>query len=142
MQGVIDDYLKPKFISLGMNASGQWLNSIEARASLNHGEIWGADYTYYLANGRAGGNRPPITPLVQWVGVKLGKTGREGLGIAFAIANKIAKEGTDYYPEGTDLLEVLQSQEVTDYVNERIGQFYLQEVQLQIVRNAKKILEN
>ncbi len=51
MQGVINDFLKPKFISLGMNASGQWLNSLEARANNGNGEIWGMDYTYYLANG-------------------------------------------------------------------------------------------
>lgn len=116
MQGVIDNYLKPKFIELGMNASGQWLESLEAKVNNGNGEIWGRDYTYYLANGRRPGNRPPIAPLVQWVGYKMGIRGQEATGIAYAIANKIANEGTSYYPNGTDILEVLISKEVTDYV--------------------------
>lgn len=37
---------------------------------------------------------PPIEPLAEWVGRKLGKKGEEGRGIAFAIARKIAKHGT------------------------------------------------
>ncbi|MBS7539756.1 HK97 gp10 family phage protein [Ancylobacter lacus] len=37
---------------------------------------------------------PPVEPLVDWVRRKLGKRGKEGRGIAFAIARKIAKEGT------------------------------------------------
>lgn len=139
MHGVIDNYLKPKFIELGMNASGQWLESLEARASLNRGEIWGADYTYYLVNGRAGGNRPPIAPIVRWVGYRLGLSGKEATSAAFAIANKIAKEGTDYYPEGTDLLDVLASKEVSDYINTRIGEYMVNELKLSIVRNAKEI---
>lgn len=140
MQGVIDNYLKPKFIELGMNASGDWLNSVEPRAELNRGEIWGLDYTYYLANGRAGGNRPPIAPLVRWVGYKLGLTGKEATSAAFAIATKIAKEGTDYYPEGTDLIEVLQSKEVAGYINKNIGDYIRTEVGLLILRRTKEIL--
>lgn len=139
MQGVIDNFLKPKFIELGMNASGEWLSSLEARAIEGRGEIWGRDYTYYLVNGRAGGKRPPITPLVSWVGNKLGIYGKEGLSVAFAVAKKIEKEGTDYYPDGTDLLEVLESREVTQYV---YTQFQIQiagQVEAQIKRNLKQI---
>jgi hypothetical protein len=43
------------------------------------------------------GSRPhavPIEPLVDWVAAKLGKTGKEGRSIAFAISRKIAKYGT------------------------------------------------
>jgi len=116
MQGVIDLFLKPKFIELGMNATGQWLNSLEPRVVNGVGEIWGMDYTYWLANGRKPGKAPPIAPLISWVNSKFGIGGAEAKGIAFAIAQKIKKEGTDYYPEGTDLLEVLNSKEVLDYI--------------------------
>jgi len=138
MQGVIDNYLKPKFIELGMNASGEWLSSLEARANNGNGEIWGRDYTYYLVNGRAGGSRPPITPLVNWVGNKLGIYGKEGLSVAFAVAKKIEKEGTDYYPDGTDLLEILESTEVLNYV---YGAFSV-EIAGQVTATIKRNIQN
>lgn len=140
MQGVIDDFLKPKFISLGMNASGQWLDSLEARANNGNGEIWGMDYTYYLANGRAPGKRPPITPLIQWVGHKFGYSGQQAVGVAFAVANKIAEEGTNYYPDGTDLISFLNSNEVSGYVNRRIGAYILTNIQSDMIKRVKDTL--
>lgn len=137
MQEVIDNYLKPKFIELGMNASGEWLNSLEPRAYNGNGEIWGRDYTYYLVNGRAGGSMPPITPLVNWVGNKLGIYGKEGLSVAFAVAKKIEREGTDYYPNGTDLLEVLESPEVTQFVYNRFEIEISGMIRSQIVRSLQ-----
>jgi hypothetical protein len=116
MQGVIDNFLKPKFISLGMNASGNWINSLEPRVVNGNGEIWGMDYTYWLANGRKPGVAPPISALMPWVTAKFGVSGNEAKGIAFAVANKIKNEGTSYYPEGTDLLAILNSEEVKNYI--------------------------
>lgn len=141
MQSVIDNILIPKFIELGMNASGEWISSLEPRVNGQSGEIWGRDYTYYLVNGRAGGNRPPIAPLVRWVGYKLGLSGAEATGAAFAIANKIAKEGTDYYPDGTDLLEVLSSKETTQYIYNEIGAELSGQLRTEIVRMAKQNLQ-
>lgn len=37
---------------------------------------------------------PPVQALEDWVRVKLGLTGKEGRGVAFAIARKISKTGT------------------------------------------------
>lgn len=119
---VIQLFLIPKFLQLGMNASGSWINSLIAEAENGIGYIKGKHYTYYLVNGRKPGNKPPITPLVNWVQIKLGKSGTEAIGTAYAIQNKIAKEGTDYYPNGTDLLEVLQSKEVTNYIYKKLAQ--------------------
>lgn len=116
IQGVIDNFFKPKFISLGMNASGSWLNSLQARAENGNGEIYGMDYTYWLANGRKPGVAPPVSALIPWVTAKFGVGGNEARGIAFAVAAKIKKEGTEYYPNGTDLLEVLNSPEVLNYI--------------------------
>jgi len=139
MQEVIDIFLIPKFIELGMNASGEWVSSLEARAVEGRGEIWGRDYTYYLVNGRAGGSRPPITPLVNWVGNKLGIYGREGLSVAFAVAKKIEKEGTEYYPNGTDLLEVLESPQVTQFVYNKLGVEIAGTIRSEITRNLQNI---
>lgn len=128
MQGVIDKFLKPKFISLGMNATGKWLDSLEAKAVNGNGEIWGMNYTYWLANGRKPGVAPPVSALIPWVNAKLGIGGKEAISIAFAVATKIKNEGTNYYPDGTDLLEVLNSDEVKKYVSEQIGTFFSIEI--------------
>ena len=138
LQEVVDNFLIPKFLSLGMNASGSWIKALRVEVVNGTGYIKGKDYTYYLVNGRAGGNKPPITPLISWVQQKLGKSGKEGIGIAYAVQNKIAKEGTDYYPNGTDLLEVLQSKEVTDYIYTSIGQNISGQLQLEIKRQLKQ----
>lgn len=39
-------------------------------------------------------HRPPVEPLYDWVQRKLGLRGKEAMGVASAIAAKIAKEGT------------------------------------------------
>lgn len=138
IQGVIDNFLKPKFISLGMNATGQWLNSLEARAVNGNGEIWGMDYTYWLANGRKSGTAPPVSVLIPWVNAKFGIGGNEARGIAFSVAAKIKKEGTSYYPEGTDLLEVLNSPEVINYIYSKIREG----LTLEVNRILKKQLDD
>jgi len=128
MQGVIDNFLKPKFIELGMNATGKWLESLEAKAVNGNGEIWGMDYTYWLANGRKPGKLPPINALIPWVNAKFGVGGKEAVSIAWAVATKIKNEGTNYYPDGTDLLEVLYSQEVRRYILESFQTFFTIEI--------------
>lgn len=134
MQGVIDTYLIPRFIALGMNATGKWIQSLEAVGLDGKGYIRGQHYTFQLVNGRAGGTRPPIAPLQQWVQAKFGIGGSEGLGIAFAVAKKIEREGTDYYPEGTDLLEVLNSPEVKQYIYSEMGAYVNGQLKTEINR--------
>ena len=140
---VVDNFLIPKFNKLGMKASGQWLDALNVKVDSSNGkiqgQIWGADYTQYLVNGRRPGKRPPISVLESWVNNKFGIYGTEAKSMAFAIANKIAKEGTEYYPQGTDLLEVLQSKECTDYINSKLSDYYVKSVSLQFTRILKSI---
>jgi len=140
MHGVIDLFLKPKFISLGMNATGKWLNSLEPKAINGNGEIWGMDYTYWLVNGRKPGKMPPVQALIPWVNAKFGIGGNEAKSIAWAVAVKIKNEGTDYYPDGTDLLEVLNSQECRKYVETQLSTFYSFEISKLLVKQLKQNL--
>lgn len=55
-------------------------------------------------------HRPPIEPLADWVRRKLGKRGKEARGIAFAIANKIARDGTRPRHMATEALAATQAQ--------------------------------
>jgi len=136
---VLEKFLKPKFIDLGMNASGDWLNSLQVRVIDKHkAEILGLDYTRYLVNGRKPGKPPPIAPIIRWVGYKFGYSGKEAISTAYAVRTKIAQSGTSYFPDGTELLEVLQSKETIDFINHKIKQKLLEKVKLEIIR----IIEN
>jgi len=97
------------------------VDSIETSAVNNVGKIRGRDYTEYLKNGRKPGKMPPIAAIEKWVQVKLGLRGKQAISAAFAIAKKIAKEGTDYYKQGgTELLAELESQECLDYIRKEL----------------------
>lgn len=140
IQGVIDLYLIPKFMELGLNASGDWVKNLEARASGTTGEIWGLSYTEQLVNGRGPGTPPPVSALVRWAGFKLGYTGQQAISVAFAVRNKIAAEGTEIYKNGgTDLLEILNSPEVLNYINKQAGDEIVEQARLAILRSANKI---
>ena len=116
LRGVIDLFLIPRFEELGMNASGEWRDNLEVRGS----SIWGRSYTEQLVYGRRPGTFAPIAPLIKWVEVKLGLTGREAIGVAYAINHKIKNEGTNYYQQGgTTLLEVLNEPKTLDYIKEQ-----------------------
>lgn len=124
IQGVIDLFLKPKFIELGMDASGQWLNSLEARAVNGNGEIWGMDYTYWLNNGRQPNKDQSPEKLKAWAyyyGINVIKPWADAKGLVFdnpiAVAYNIGKNGTRSRPERIGFLEdVLNSKEVLDYI--------------------------
>lgn len=140
MQEVIDRYLIPKFNELGMNATGEWLNNVKPASEPNKGIIKGRSYTEQLVYGRKPGRRPPIEPLERWVTAKFGIGSDQARGMAFAIANKIANEGTTWYQKGgSDLLEALEQPEVIEFVNSQIGDYLSSQVQLEIVRDLKEV---
>ena len=141
LQEIVDKFLIPKFNELGMNASGQWLDSLSVDFDGKNGNIKGQDYTEYLARGREGGTLPPINAIEQWVNVKLGLSGQEARNMAWAVAKKIEREGTNYYPNGTDLLEVLQSNQVIEYFNLRVSDIMVTQVQLQFERDINDLLQ-
>lgn len=130
---VVEKVLKPKFIELGMDASGNWLET--TRADKN--TIIGPAYTEQLVNGRAPGKRPPVNPIEKWVEAKLGLSGKQATSAAFAISNKIAKEGTTWHQKGgSDLLEILESKEVYDL----FVQTYALEVKAVLTENFRRAL--
>ena len=113
LRELIDLFLIPRFEALGMNATGQWKDNLEVRGN----SIYGRDYTNQLVYGRAPGKFAPIAPLIKWVEVKLGLTGRQGVGVAYAINHKLKNEGSNYYQQGgTTLLEVLNEKPTLDYI--------------------------
>lgn len=134
------DVLIQKYDELGMRATGDWADGLEARTHTNGGEIWGLPYTEQLVQGRAPGNRPPIAPLERWAQAKFGVSGRAATSMAFAVANKIAQEGTTWYQQGgSDLLEVLDDQRVIDTFYSEIGSYLTVRVTEQLTRTLKEL---
>jgi|SRR5699024_4345251 len=140
MNQVVERFMIPYFKDKGMNASGNWLNETHGEAeSDNKGLIVGPDYTYYLAHGRKGGTMPPHSAMLRYVQVKWGLGGQEAENAAWALAMKIKQEGTRYYPQGTDILKLLKSDEVVEYVQERFKEIIRVRTQEELIKTGEKL---
>ena len=127
--------LKEKHIELGQKASGKWIETLEVQVSNGKGIIYGTDYTQYLTKGRPNGARPPINPLKEWAKVKLGVGEKEALNVAFAVATKIAKEGTEIYKDGgSDLLDGVITDERVEEMFDNIGKTLRTTISQELIR--------
>ena len=68
--------------------------------------ITGLARVLFLEFGRKPGQMPPIAPIKGWVERKLGVSSDESEGVAFAIAKKIAKKGTDILTDRAKGLQI------------------------------------
>ena len=138
MLEIIQDF-KDKHVELGMKASGDWIDSLELEVTESNGKIKAVikanDYTKYLTQGRPDGKRPPITPIQDWVKNKFGITGKQGLSIAFAVANKIAREGTTWHQNGgSDLIDGVLTDDRIMILETEIKQEIINRINQSIVR--------
>lgn len=139
MNWIVDTILIPHFMELGLDATGEWRSSLKVRAENETGIIRGRKYTEQLVYGRRPGAMPPIAPLEKWVQAKLGLSGQQARLAAFAIAKKIAKEGTNIYKEGgTDLLEILETPETQQKITKHLQGILTPKVQLMLEREIQK----
>lgn len=130
-----------KYDELGLRASSEWAESLEVRIDNSiAGTILGTEYTEQLVHGRESGTPPPIDPIQKWVQNKLGITGKRGRSIAFAVANKIGKEGTEIFKKGgTDLLEVLDEKSTMEIFTAVIVEYYRDSITNNLVENLKSL---
>ena len=150
LQGVIDEFLIPKFKELNMNASGKWIASLETeRRGTNEGVIRGIDYSYYLVNGRGANKDQSLEGLRKWAvwaGNTFIKDWVKAKGLTanpIAVAMSIAKKGTTWKRKGgSDLLEVLESPEVQRYVAERFKMIITPRVAEEMRRNISEAFRN
>ena len=150
LQGVIDEFLIPKFKELNMNASGKWIASLETeRRATNEGVIRGVDYSYWLAKGRNPNQKQSPEALrawAVWAGNTFIKDWVRNKGISanpIAVAMSIAKKGTTWKRKGgSDLLEVLESPEVQRYVAERFKMIITPRVAEEMRRNISEAFRN
>ncbi len=137
MQWTVDNILIPHFMALGLNASGEWVNSLKVRDDNGEGIISGRKYTEQLVYGRrpnqdqthkgkakwAYGMANFNDKFIQWLQIR----GLTDYG--FQIAYKIADEGTNIYKDGgTDLIEILEKPETQRRISEHMQGLYAVQV--------------
>lgn len=133
---VVKRFLIPKHKQLGMETTGRWINSLEVKGNVIRGE----KYTEQLVYGRNAGTLPPVNAIERWVNAKFGYGGPEARSTAWAIAKSIEKKGTTWKRKGgSDLLEVLETPEVINFINQELKNHLTTEVKLQLQRELQKI---
>ena len=140
IEEILDEVIKlffiPKFDSYGMNATGEWKKNVEAIGS----SIWGRDYTEQLAYGRKPGSFVPIAPLQKWAMAKFGMDEQSALGMAFAVSKNIQKNGTTWYQKGgTDLLSILDTAPVINFINKKVAKIVTNLVKTELEAELTKI---
>lgn len=150
---VVDTFLIPRFMELGMNATGNWLQQLEIRSEVDEnfgiGVIRGEHYSEYLALGRMPNKVQDTDALRRWAyGMAnsnpefmawLEARGLTDYGVQ--IAYKIGQEGTSWYKQGgTDLIEILSSKEVVEFITERISVLLISGAKAEIQRELKELV--
>ncbi|CAM3232067.1 hypothetical protein [Empedobacter stercoris] len=138
---LVTTILVPMFTNKNIKNTGEFLESLEARStSSNELELWGVDYSEFAVNGRKSGKQPPVKQIEKWVQTKLGYSGDKALTVAFAITNKIKKEGTDRHQQMTDkLIDILESQEVTQYITQEVMKIINKRISERLIEQMKSI---
>jgi len=135
-----------KYNDLGMKASGEWEKQLEYFVKYAEKivlvEYFGLDYTEYLTKGRKNGGFPPINVIRKWIDDK-GITPKDNISkdsLAFLIARKIAREGTNYFKQGgTDLIDGVITQERINTIAEAYGRSILTKFTLDINQQLQRI---
>ena len=118
--------MSEKHIALGMKASGNWLESLAVYATDTSVRLEGERYTEQLVSGRKPGSFPPIDAIKQWILDKGIMNEIEGditvSSLAFLIARKIKREGTEYFKQGgTDLVDAIITPQRIQKIIDKIG---------------------
>jgi len=116
--------------ALKQNASGQFERELENKTSGLTGLLVGSHYTEQLVNGRPPGKFPPIKMIEAWVRVKPIRQIGERISVsslAFLIARKIAREGTEIYKKGgSDLISSVITPERIQRIIDKVTRFNVQ----------------
>lgn len=134
-----------KYNELGMKASGEWEKQLEAVIEITEtnlkATLYGLDYTEYLVKGRTPGKFPPMEAIRKWIDDK-GITPYDNITkdqLAFLIARKISREGTEYFKQGgTDLIDAVITTERIREIVEIVSRSLLTDFTFEINENLKR----
>lgn len=131
---VMDEIIQ-LYESSGKKTSGQFEEGLETKVSENRIEIWGYSY---LA-GRPAGKMPPVQAIEKWVIAKgIASMGLQSSGLAWAIAKKIAAEGTadeSHLP----IYERILTPQRMDEIIKKVEEFHVQQIVEEITTRIMSI---
>tara|TARA_R110002167_G_scaffold81296_2_gene222669 strand:+ start:4291 stop:4758 length:468 start_codon:yes stop_codon:yes gene_type:complete len=132
-----------RYDELGMRASGDFEKSLEVKQNKLSAELWGNHYIEQLVNGREPGKFPPIAAIEKWIGDKgISAFDISVSSLAFLIARKIAREGTEIFKKGgTDLVDSVITPERIQGIIDKVGRFYINEFTLNITNILKEVAQ-
>jgi hypothetical protein len=108
---------------MGIRATGDYERDLEVKITSTKLIILGAFHSQFMESGRPAGGRPPISSIIRWIENKKGLPPsmiRDKKRVAFAIANKIAKEGVtvpSQYNKGEVISKVINNFLAKDVYN-------------------------
>lgn len=132
-----------RYDELGMRASGDFEKGLEVRQNKLSAELWGNHYIEQLVNGRGPGKFPPIAAIEKWINDKgISALDISVSSLAFLIARKIAREGTEIFQKGgTDLVDSVITPERIQGIIDKVGRFYINEFTLNITNILKEVAQ-
>ena len=98
--------IKSTFNEKNLNDTFRGRDSITYKVKGKTLIIEGLARVLFLQFGRRPGVMPPIAPIQKWAESKLGVSPEESKGVAFAIAKKMAEEGTEIFKNREKGLEI------------------------------------
>jgi len=97
LKSVIEDIIKEQSAK-GIRSSGKSAGSLRSESTSNEGKIYGSGYFKQQEVGRRPGRFPPVQDIEDWIRAKgITPDGISIESLAFLIARKIAKNGTDIF---------------------------------------------
>jgi len=126
-----------KYEASGMDASGNWADTVEVQATPNGYSITAADYI----NGRGPGKPPPSEAIEAWIkrkgiAAKLEK-GMSIQSLAYLIARKIGREGWQPKPGSENITNAVVTPQRIQQILDKVGEVYITEFTTQIVNLLK-----
>jgi hypothetical protein len=136
-----------KHNELGMRSSGKWTESLNTVVEKGDGfyraTTYGIHYTKQLVYGREPGKFPPIKSIEDWIknkGIKFLESEIKISSLAFLIARKIAREGTEYYKKGgTDLVSSIYTPERIQEIIDKVSRIDLDFIILDLRETFKTL---
>ncbi len=119
LQKVVDE-AKEIYNGSGKRSTGNWEKGLEIKTSLNKGELYG--YAYLA--GRRAGKQPPTASILEWIKAKgiRPENGMKLSALAYLIARKIGREGTDKSRHLKVFEEILTPQRIQSIID-KVSQF-------------------
>ena len=126
---------------LGMRSSGDFADSLENVQNRLSISMYGNHYVEQLVNGREPGTFPPVAAIEKWIEEKgIAAIDISVSSLAFLIARKISREGTEYFKQGgTDLIDSVITPERIQTIIDKVSTFYVSDFVLNVTNELKQL---